>query len=73
MGKFITIIYPFLVVFVFFQIISLADLSQFSSLTLFEKSLIILVLVFSIWIIIVASWRWIYKPVWTRRGKHVEP
>ncbi|EJW13801.1 hypothetical protein PAV_109p00310 (plasmid) [Paenibacillus alvei DSM 29] len=67
MGKFITIIYPFIVIFMFYQIISLADLSQFSSLALFEKSLVIFGLVFATWIIMVVSWRWIYKPVWTRK------
>lgn len=64
MGKFITILYPFIVILMFYQVILLADLTEFSSLAFFEKTLIILGLVFSMWILMVASWRWIYRPVW---------
>jgi hypothetical protein len=67
MGKVITIIYSFIVIYVFFKFIALADLSQFSSLTLFEKSLIIFGIIFAIWFTMIASWKWIYKPVWTRK------
>lgn len=67
MGKIITIIYPFLVCYVFYKILMIANLSQFSSSTFLEKSIAVLALVSIIWIVIMVSWLTIYKPVWKKQ------
>jgi hypothetical protein len=69
MGKFASILYLIASVSIGYRVYLLCDMNQYNRLGLLEKIWVISSILITIWVFIVVSYHYIFKPVWTMNKK----